>query len=389
MRTKPVATRDAIKHLSPAARLTPILWVTALGLLISPPAVGSAEILTLDVCKPTPAHPRNDHQLIFPLADGRLLLLWSEYYLTEQSGLKTGRVRDDLPCRISARTSADRGHSWSEPFVFQKNTGKLNVNNPSWLRLPSGEVLFFYTEWNSLSNRAVFLRRSTDDCKTWGTPRRLSPPKGITNINTDRVFRLRSGRIVLPAFYSPSVWDRNDHWQAFCYYSDDDGNTWQTSERRMDLPKRGAEEPSMVELKDGSLLTVLRNSLGSIYAARSGDAGRTWSEPASIGLPAPAAPPLLKRIPATGDLLLIWNRNYQPDHHHQGERTPLCAALSRDEGMTWEKTKDLERVPGGSAAYSAVTFVGKEALVTYYYQAGETGGTGVRLKVIPVGWFYE
>jgi len=194
----------------------------------------------------------------------------------------------------------------------------------------------------------------------------------------------------LPAFYSPSVWDQNDHFQAFCYYSDDQGQHWQFSARRMDLPKRGAEEPCMVELKDGSLLAMLRTSLGSIYTAHSTDGGETWSEPASTVLPSPAAPALLKRIPATGDLLLLWNRNYEPGHHHQGERTPLSAAISRDEAKTWEKVKDVERVPETSAAYAAVTFVGEEALVTYYYQAkGFGGASGVRLKILPIKWFNE
>ena len=31
-------------------------------------------------CPWTPEHPRNDHQLIFPLDEERLLLVWSEYY---------------------------------------------------------------------------------------------------------------------------------------------------------------------------------------------------------------------------------------------------------------------------------------------------------------------
>jgi sialidase-1 len=318
------------------------------------------------------------------------MLVWSEYYVATNSTSPGGGSSDDMPCRISTKTSDDRGRSWSETFVFQENTGKLNVKHPNLLRLPSGEVLFFYTEWNSRTNRDVMLRRSLDDCKTWSAPLRLSPGKGITNINNDHVLRLRSGRIVLPAFYSPSVWDKNDHWQAFCYYSDDDGRNWQSSERKMDLPGRGAEEPGMVELKNGSLLAVLRTSLGSVYASRSADGGKTWSEPASTGLPAPASPPLLKRIPSTGDLLLVWNRNYERGHHHQGERNPLSAALSRDDGKTWEKTKDVENVPGGSAAYAAVTFLGEEALVTYYYQAkGFGGASGVRLKVLPVGWFYK
>ena len=102
------------------------------------------------------------------------------------------------------------------------------------------------------------------------------------------------------------------------------------------------------------------------------------------------SPSLVKRIPSTGDLLLVWNRNYQPGHHHTGERTPLNTAISRDDGGSWEKIKDLERTPGGSAAYAAVTFVGDEALVTYYHQLkGMGGASDVRLKIVPVAWFYE
>lgn len=318
------------------------------------------------------------------------MLVWSEYYVALDSAKKTGRVTDEMPCRISAKTSGDRGHSWSDRFVLQENTGRLNVKHPNLLRLPSSEVLFFYTEWNSRTNRAVLFRRSLDDCKTWGPPQRLSPTNRITNINNDHVLRLRTGRIVLPAFSSPSVWDRGDHWQAFCYFSDDEGRTWQSSTERMDLPGRGAEEPSIAELKDGSLLAVLRTSLGKIHTARSTNSGATWSKPVPTKLPSPAAPPLLKRIPSTGDLLLIWNRNYQRDHHHQGERNPLSAAISRDDGATWEKIKDIENIPGGAGAYAAVTFVGDEALVTYYFQSkGFGGSSGVRLKVVPVRWFYE
>lgn len=366
-----------------------LLWLTATALTSLP----AADVRTVDVCEPTAAHPRHDHQQIFPLKDGRLMLVWSEYYVrtpTAPSAPAAGTASDDKPCRISARISNDRGLTWGESFVFQENTGKLNVKHPNLLRLASGEVLFFYTEWNALDNRIVLFRRSADDCKTWSEPVRLSAATGVTNLNNDHVLRMRSGRIVLPTFTAPSVWDAGDHWQAYCFYSDDEGKTWQTSERRMDLPKRGAEEPSMIELKDGSLLAVLRTSLGSVHAARSRDGGKTWSEPVSLGLPAPASPPLLRRIPSTGDLLLVWNHNYDATHHHQGERRPLSSAISRDDGATWEHLKDIEAAPGGSAAYPGLTFVGPDAFVTYYYQAkGFGGASGVRLKILPIGWFYE
>lgn len=358
-------------------------------LLLVVSAASAAEITTLDVITPSAAHPRHDHQLIFPLKDGRLLLAWCEYYVPE-STKSAAQQRDDKPCRISAMTSADGGKTWGGKFTLQENTGKLNVKHPSLLRLPSGEVLLVYTEWNTHQERIIFVRRSQDDAKSWSEPVRVSSLTGVNNTNNDHAFRMSTGRIIVPAFNSPSVWDKNDHWKAFCYYSDDDGKTWQMSEQTIDLPKRGAEEPMMIERKDGSLLAVLRTSLGAVYRSESKDGGRTWSKAESTGLKAPASPPLLKRIPTTGDLLLVWNHTYDPKHHHQGERRPLVSAISKDDGATWTNIKVIEPAPKGGAAYPAVTFVGDSALLTYYYQPVGIGGTsGVRLKHIPIDWFAQ
>lgn len=71
------------------------------------------------------------------------------------------------------------------------------------------------------------------------------------------------------------------------------------------MPKRGAEEPSTVELKDGTLLCLLRSTVGILYRAYSRDGGENWTTPESTNLLSPATPPLVKRIPNTGDLLLI------------------------------------------------------------------------------------
>ena len=150
LRTKTSASIASLRFLR-AGRLVAALprYVSALGLLAVTLVAGAGEIFTLDVCQSTPAHLRHDNQLIFPLKDGRLLMVWSEYYFATTSDAKPASLTDDMPCRISAKTSSDRARSWSESFVFQENTGKLNVKHPNLLRLPSGVVLFFYTEWNS------------------------------------------------------------------------------------------------------------------------------------------------------------------------------------------------------------------------------------------------
>ena len=99
----------------------------------------------------------------------------------------------------------------------------------------------------------------------------------------------------------------------------------------------------------------------------------------------------IKRIPETGDLLLIWNNALPKGHYPAYPRNPLCCAISKDEGQTWENVKDIENRVGYQNAYPSVTILDDEALVTYY--ANVRSGTAaivseVKLKIYPLTWFY-
>jgi len=345
------------------------------------------DIFTLDVCPSTVGHPRNDWPFIFPLKDGGLMLVWCEYYATKPSHVTTKKDRfgDAASCRISAKISTDRGRNWSDTFTLQDNIGNLNVKHPNLLRLPSDEILFFFTVRNSQRNDIrIYMKRSQNECETWSEAVQVSSLKGVHFLTAGRVLQMSSGRIVLPCHYG-EVYGRGDHYQSFCYYSDDEGRTWHISEGKMDLPKRGAEEPSIVQLNNGSLLAVVRTSLGAVYKGDSPDGGENWTKPVSTGIKAPASAPLLKRIPSTGDLLLICNHPDKPSGH--GPRNPLTAAISEDEGETWGNIRDIEDTPGASLSTPGATFFDNEALVTYYRGSGGWRGTSIRLKIIPIDWF--
>ena len=149
---------------------------------------------------------------------------------------------------------------------------------------------------------------------------------------------------------------------------------------------------------DASLLAFLRTSLGKLYRSTSEDLGETWSEPIETTLDSPSAATCIKRIPGTGDLLLVWN-NAKPywmtiegsrDTHHP--RNPLTCSVSRDDGETWEFVQDIENKAGYSAGYPSVSFFGDEVFITYYatVNSGTVGIVSeVVLKVFPVDWFYE
>jgi sialidase-1 len=352
----------------------------------------SKQIVTLDVCPSTLAHIRNDWSLIFPLKNKRLMLVWSEYYATKPSevlrGYEPSDYSDPAPCRISAKISTDRGRSWSETFTLQDNTAVLNVKHPNLLRLASdpNKILFIYTmRYAGEREIRIFMKRSNDECETWSKPVQISSLPGVHYLMADRILQLASGRIILPVFQSDS-WFPFD---GFCYYSDDDGDTWQISKTKMELSGCGAQEPSVVVLNDGSLLAAIRTSLGTVYKAYSYDEGENWTKPVSTGLSAPMSTPLLKRIPSTGDLLLIWNNTEPGSANVHYPRDPLTAAISRDEGETWMNIKDIEDNPGGLASTPAVTFLGDKALVTYWYVESGIDYGGIRLKIIPIDWFYH
>lgn len=109
----------------------------------------------------------------------------------------------------------------------------------------------------------------------------------------------------------------------------------------------------------------------------------------------PQAEPCLRRIPTTGDLLLMWC-NAQPyalSHDiptYHRPRNPLAAAISRDEGRTWENVKNIENREGFDSAYPNVYFNGNEALITFYQASSSASrDTELMLRIFPIDWFYQ
>jgi sialidase-1 len=180
-----------------------------------------------------------------------------------------------------------------------------------------------------------------------------------------------------------------NHFVAHCYLSDDGGQSWRAGTGKVDLPKRGAMEPEVIELQGGRLLMILRTQLGYIAASYSDDGGDTWSEAVSLGVQAPEAPATIRRIPATGELLLAWNNTYVEGAGHGGARTPLTAAVSSDEGRTWQHIRNLESDPTHTYAYTSILFVQDRVLLTYWDNDGETSRYSSRFWSLPVSWFYQ
>ncbi|MBI5096002.1 MAG: exo-alpha-sialidase [Candidatus Hydrogenedentes bacterium] len=310
-----------------------------------------------------PENPRNSEAAIIPLKDGSLLLGWTEFY--------AGNGADHGPARISGKLSKDGGKTWGEKRTLIENDGGCNVMEVNFLRTKDGQIALFYCQKNAEDRDCrVMMRISKDEGVTWEAAKQISPANKYTGLTNGRAIRLASGRILLEA------WEGGD---SYCYLSDDDGTTWRESQRVK--PGDGSWEPACIELKNGTVLMLMRTGLGGQYRSISKDGGQTWSEPVATPLKGTAAPVSISRIPSTGDLLAIWNHN-----PGASKRNPFTSAISKDEGETWEHFRDIENDPNDAWAYPAVTWANGQALLTYF---NYTGGLSLQLKIIPAQWFYN
>ena len=335
------------------------------------------------IAQATAENPRNTEGDIIELRDGTLLLAWSDFY--------AGGMPDHAPARISAKTSHDRGKTWGERFTLLENEGAQNVMSVSFLRLACGDILFFYLRKNGPDDLQAMVRRSSDELTTLSDPVRCTQDVGYWVVNNARIVQLSDGRLIVPAAWHRTIDIDSRNARAVVWLSDDEGRTWSRGESALPLPGRGAMEPGVVELGDGRLLMIIRTSLGEIYRSYSSDRGVTWSDAEPMGIGAPVAPSTLVRIPSTGDLLLIWNDCFRAGPDAEAVRTPLTTAISRDEGETWEHTRDLETNPELWFAYTSVTFVDDRALLTYWVDErySEERLLHLKLRSVSVRWFYE
>lgn len=312
------------------------------------------------------APSRNTEGDVISLKNGNLFMAWTAF---------TGGGDDADPSYIAGKISTDNGYTWGSTYTVLANEGTQNTMSVSLLRMGNGDLGIFYLRKNSASDCKVYFRRSTDEGSTWSSPIcATSTPNGYYVLNNARVVRLSTGRILVPVAYCTDT-SQVSNMYSRAYYSDDDGVSWNQGSGTVTLAT-GAWEPGVIELKNGNvMMNIRRGGGGNVYKATSTNGGNTWSAATSTGLTAPSSPSTIRRIPATGDLLIIWNNS-------SSNRYPLTSAISTDDGANWTHIKNIETASDGYA-YISTTFLGREVILTYYKAWGH------RLKILDTDWFYN
>jgi len=326
------------------------------------------EIVT--VCSADKDFPRHSEASIIELNDSTLLIAWQRF---EASRHGSG---DNAPATISLMNSSNGGRSWDNfRIAAERDENSINVYSPNFLRLKNGEILLLYMEYNQLETgkpqlATAYSIRSQNEGGTFGPPVPIWQREQL-GFSNSCLMRLSSGRVILPAMVFPAeVWTPNDQQRrvSVCY-SDDDCKTWVFGQKNISLPMRGAMEPFVAELKDGRLIMVMRNQLGSVFKSYSADQGENWSLPQTTHLSAPESCPYVTSIPGSDKIMVVWNNTeYNPQwRSHYGKRTPLTAAISADGGVTFTNFWDIETDPNVAFSNPGITWTKDGVcLLTYW-----------------------
>jgi len=377
-------------------RQTTLLWIHALliGLLVTScvPSMKeneSPDSFPITVLQLTPSedNPRNSEGDFITLDDGRILFIYSRY-----TGSSTS---DHAPAYLAARYSDDGGRSWTdEDEVVVENEGGMNVMAVSLLRLQNGDIAFFYLRKNSTEDCIPMLRiYKKDEAKSWSDPLPcITDRQGYFVLNNARVIQLQDGRLLMPvALHQTPGGQWANKADLYCYFSDDNGQTWQSSSQVPDSTDIVTQEPGLIEMNDGGVMMYIRTNGGFQLLSYSSDGGQTWSHVETSNIPSPLSPATIEKVPSTGDWLLVWNNNDGSNPEIKDKRTPLTMAISKDEGKTWEKIKNIHDDPDGWYCYIAIHFVDNDNALLGYCAGSQSRNTHLSVSNITLltkEWMY-
>lgn len=337
---------------------------------------------------PSPGNGRNSEGDFIALRDGRLMLIYSKF-------VGTG---DHAAADLVARYSSDGGQTWTtdDVSVIERQPGEANLMSVSLLRLQDGRIALFYAQKYVSPDGSkypfldhILMRTSSDEGQTWSPAQFVAPDDqpGYRVLNNDRVIQLPSGRLIVPvaSHYLPG-WDGwRDSAQIQCLLSDDVGESWRFSDSTLETALL-AQEPGVVELKDGRLMLFCR-SRDCQLVSWSADGGTTWTELERSKMTQPTTSPAsIERIPSTGDLLLVWNNGDDPLAQLKPVgRRPFSAAVSADDAATWKHIQNIGTDPEGWYCYTAIEFVGDHVLLAHCEYPRLNS---LQITRFPVKWLY-
>ncbi len=239
--------------------------------------------------------------------------------------VRSGASHVGMKGRLDCARSEDEGWTWSAPVTLADSDNDERA--PALGLMADGSVVLawrtaVYTcEGPRIVETTVYSHlnviRSTDGGRTWSEPMQVevSPFAGGTAYR--RIITLNDGRALLP-FYGTAGARKC----SCALWSEDNGLTWSGPAVMFE----GAGENAYLHLPDGDLLSLGRDR-GWMHLRRSGDVGKTWSEPTLFSQENKSIHP--------GDLVLLRDGRILATYGYRLFPFGARARISSDGGRTW------------------------------------------------------
>lgn len=305
---------------------------------------------------------------------------------------------------IVIRVSDDYGKTWGPLKVLVDNAA-LQAGNPAPLvdyldtRFSEGRIFLFYNTGieseaktrNGEGLREVFYITSPDQGISWERavnitsqvhkPYRpdLNPKYNFredwrSHANTpghalQLSYGEHKGRLLVPANHSKGAAQKGFlDYQAYCYFSDDHGSTWQVSD---DIQVPSSNESHAAQLANGQLVVNSRYQSGyrkQRVVSLSSDGGQSWDTTYfDSQLYGPICQASILRTEIDGAEVLLFS-----NPKDSTQRKNMTIQVSWDGGFSWTAERRIRR---GNSAYSDLAVLGSDTeMIGLLYEHGNDGG---------------
>lgn len=290
----------------------------------------------------------------------------------------------DIPQQCFGRYSEDGGRTWSEPrllFEFPREKGTRLVGATLFDRDGVLHIFGMNDFWDGKTFDPAKIRcdvwqaTSSNSGATWSAVRRVEHAY-LTPGWINGVIQLKRGRILIPLGHLTAR--ATGKFVGSCIYSDDGGATWRTSTSNLVVDsghgdfESGACEMVAAELEDGRVWMLLRTQTGYLYESFSQDGGATWGKPTQSRFADTNTAASLLRL-RDGRIILLWNNcSFGNLKDFRGDRAVLNAAISADDGKTWQGYREIARVNVSSVlAYPYMTELSDGTVLVWVWAGGQ------------------
>lgn len=262
-------------------------------------------------------------------------------------------------CCIYVSIKKKGSDAWQTPVLAADGvfspTERKACWNPVLCEMPGGELWLFYKIGVNVQDWTGWLVKSKDGGKTWS--KREPLPEGFLGPIKNKPL-LVDDRLICGSSTEKGGWKfhveiYNVKTKEWKYVGPVDAEL-ATPTKEPDKQKPiGCIQPSILQLHDGRLMVLMRSQNGKLACSYSSDQGDTWTTVELTDIPNNQSGTDAVTL-RDGRHVLVYNDFETVMGEPKGPRTPLCVAVSDDDGQTWQRVLTLEDSPISEYSYPAV-----------------------------------